>query len=212
MDIGQRLKSLIFTDAPADASKSSGDVEAPATPTVSKKSSVIATPSATKDAESKIASMVDFITSVIEESAPKNEFGYLQFKTAVSSLIESGQSESTAISSTFTTAKTMGLSKSALLASAKQALSVVEQQKSEFDVNAQENEDNEVTAKQQFIDQTEAEIDRLRASKEKAEQEVVEAKSKLNTARFAFTEAYNRVKSAIADDMDKISKNIKEGK
>jgi phosphoenolpyruvate carboxylase len=155
--------------------------------------------------------MLAHLSGLIEANN-QDGFDYYEYHGAVKELIQNGTADETAFVSVFTTAKTMGLTKPKLVASAKFYLSVIEKEKIAFETEAKNREKEDVIGKQKEIENTIKELEALKVKKENLEKQVSESKMKINVTAFAFNEAYTKIKAGIDEEVTKINTYLKDQK
>lgn len=164
---------------------------------------------------------VDFLESaMIKETQPG--FDYLKFKQSLEQLASLKLDAATSLKSAFATASTMGVTKDSLLQSARHYLTILGEEKKQFDQaltnQVQQRIDskkNELQNLQQQIEDHKRQIAKLEKQilefQEKitrSDEEVVEAKASIDQTKIKFENTYQQFVSAIESDMTAIQQNL----
>jgi chromosome segregation ATPase len=158
---------------------------------------------------------IDFLSTAISKSSGKG-FDYIKFKHSLNEMAKLGHSEETAFKSAFVTAATIGVTKSALVNSAKKYLSVLMNEKSQFDsaLNNQvtqrvASKKEEVIKLQQRIEEYKAKITEMekriaeyQGKIDSADDEVQKAKKKIQNTKNKFEKTFNAFVSIIESDVE----------
>ncbi len=160
---------------------------------------------------------VNRLLGAIEENNLEG-FDYLEYKQALQNLNKVEMDEKTKFTSALAVAKTMGASKTELIASAEHYLSILAKEENKF-IEAFKNQiSRQVTARSKEIQQKEAGIEEKKAMIKKLEQEIEAqrnqlesmkssvdgAKAKVEETKTRFYQAYHIVSEQIKDDLEKI--------
>lgn len=158
---------------------------------------------------------VDALLKAIKSNAVK-EFDYIKFKQSIISLADLKIDEMTSIKSAFATASTMGVTKSNLIRSAKHYRNILEKEKMQF-ADAMQNQMNERVAKKKEeagilqdklkeytikIEQMKKEMEVFQKKIDNVDDEIAEAKEKINQTSNNFMNAYNQFVKTIDQDID----------
>ncbi len=165
-----------------------------------------------------------FIHKLMEaiEKADLEGFDYLEYKSSLKSLSSMDMDEETRYKSAMAMAKTMGMNKEKLIATAQHYLDVLEQEKKEFNIALESQKSKRVEGREdqinnmlKSISQKEAKIRQLQKEIEEDKKKVEELKSTINKAAAKvqkttdnFHFAYNVVTSQIKEDMKKMQKYL----
>ena len=146
-------------------------------------------------------------------------FDYLEFKQSLSALSEMQMDEATAIKSAFATAATVGLTKPKLLETASHYKSVLNKEKSQFDIALQKQMDQRVSSKlgeveklkaqivkqQEQIKKLQEQIAKSQATIDNADKHVQEAKDKIRQTKENFEHTYQSILNQIDKDIENIN-------
>lgn len=164
---------------------------------------------------------VDFLENAMAKQTQPG-FDYLKFKQSIDHLASLKLDAPTTIKSAFATASTMGVTKDSLLQSARHYLTILGDEKKQFDQAL----NNQV---QQRIDSKKAELQKLQQEIEdhkrqiaklekqilefqdrisRSDEEVAEAKSSIDQTKMKFENTYQQFVSAIERDIAAIQQNL----
>lgn len=164
---------------------------------------------------------VDFLENAMAKQTQPG-FDYLKFKQSIDHLASLNLDASTSLKSAFATASTMGVTKDSLLQSARHYLTILGDEKKQFDQAL----NNQV---QQRIDSKKAELQKLQQQIEehkrqigklekqivefqdrisRSDEEVAEAKSSIDQTKMKFENTYQQFVSAIERDITAIQQNL----
>lgn len=164
---------------------------------------------------------VDFLESaMIKETQPG--FDYLKFKQSLEQLASLKLDAATSLKSAFATASTMGVTKDSLLQSARHYLTILGEEKKQFDQALTNQVQQRIDSKkselqnlQQQIEDHKRQIAKLEKQilefQEKitrSDEEVVEAKASIDQTKIKFENTYQQFVSAIESDMTAIQQNL----
>lgn len=157
---------------------------------------------------------VDFLVSALEKSNLPG-FDYLEFKQSVAALQAMQLDEVTAMRSAFATASTIGLTKDKLIETATHYKGVLAAEKKQFGAALQHQMDQRVNGKMQEVEKLKKQIDdyklKIKQLEEKiissqavidrADEDVREAKSKIEAAGANFEQALRVIFGDIEEDI-----------
>lgn len=164
---------------------------------------------------------VEFLeNAMIKETQPG--FDYLKFKQSIEQLAGLKLDPSTSFKSAFATASTMGVTKDSLLQSARHYLTILGEEKKQFDqaLNNQvqqriDSKKDELQKLQQQIDDHRRQIARLEKQIlefqdkiARSDEEVAEAKASIDQTKIKFENTYQQFVSAIETDITAIQQNL----
>ena len=164
---------------------------------------------------------VDFLeNALVKQSQPG--FDYLKFKQSIDQLAGLNLDTTTSLKSAFATASTMGVTKDTLLQSARHYLTILGDEKKQFDqaLNNQVQQriasrKEELQKLQQQIEENKRQIAKLEKQivefQEKisrSDEEVTEAKNSIDLTKSKFENTYQQFVSAIERDMTAIQQHL----
>ncbi|MEP6647700.1 MAG: hypothetical protein ABJC12_11485 [Saprospiraceae bacterium] len=164
---------------------------------------------------------VDFLeNALVKQTQPG--FDYLKFKQSIDQLAGLNLDSSISLKSAFATASTMGVTKDSLLQSARHYLTILGDEKKQFDqaLNNQvqqriDSRKDELVKLQQLIEENKRQIAKLEKQileyQEKilhSDEEVTEAKASIEQTKLKFETTYQQFVSAIEKDMTAIQQNL----
>lgn len=164
---------------------------------------------------------VDFLeNALVKQSQPG--FDYLKFKQSIEQLAGLNLDTTTSLKSAFATASTMGVTKDSLLQSARHYLTILGDEKKQFDhaLNNQVQQriasrKEELQKLQHQIEENKRQIARLEKQivefQEKilrSDEEVSEAKASIDQTKMKFESTYQQFVSAIERDMTAIQQHL----
>ena len=164
---------------------------------------------------------VDFLeNAMVKQSQPG--FDYLKFKQSIGQLAGLKLDVSTSLKSAFATASTMGVTKDSLLQSARHYLTVLGEEKKQFDQALNNQVHQRVASKKEELQKLQHEIEEHRRQITKLEkqilefqgkiarsdEEVAEAKASIDQTKMKFENTYQQFVSAIELDITTIQQNL----
>ncbi len=146
------------------------------------------------------------------------KFDYLKFKASIENLVEMNMDEETSIKSTFTTAKTIGITKDYLLDTIKHYKNVLQKEKENFSVALKNKLDSSIVNKKKEGEDLKKEIANLEnkikeyqkaieQGKERLaniESDISKVKTKIESAKNNFVSVLNHLETIINEDESKI--------
>jgi chromosome segregation ATPase len=164
---------------------------------------------------------VDFLENAMTKKT-QNGFDYLKFKQSIEQLNSLNLDSLVALKSAFATASTMGVTKDSLLQSARHYLTVLGDEKKQFDQaltnQVQQRIDSkkeELVRLQQLIEEHKRQISKLEKQIveyeeriAKSDDEMADAKASIDTTKMKFENTYQQFVSAIEQDMNAIQQNL----
>ncbi len=162
-----------------------------------------------------------FLSSALAKNVSK-EFDYMKYRQALNALHALNLDEATSFKSAYATATSMGVTKSSLINSAKQYLSVLMNEKSQFDaaLNHQIKERvgskrDEVVKLQQKIEEMrhkirelEHRINEFQRKIDSADDDVGEAKQKILETKEKFESTFQAFVDAITRDIERMNEYL----
>jgi septal ring factor EnvC (AmiA/AmiB activator) len=164
---------------------------------------------------------VDFLENAMVKQAQPG-FDYLKFKQSIDQLAGLKLDVSISLKSAFATASTMGVTKDSLLQSARHYLTVLGEEKKQFDQALNNQVQQRVDSKKEELLKLQHEIEEHRRQIAKLEkqilefqdkisrsdEEVAEAKSSIDQTKMKFENTYRQFVSAIELDITTIQQNL----
>lgn len=164
---------------------------------------------------------VDFLENALTKQTQPG-FDYLKFKQSMDQLASLKLDPSISLKSAFATASTMGVTKDSLLQSARHYLTILGDEKKQFDqaLNNQvqhriDSRKEELVKLQQMIEENKRQISKLEKQilefQEKilhSDEEVTEAKASIDQTKLKFETTYQQFVSAIEKDMTAIQQTL----
>ena len=164
---------------------------------------------------------VDFLENALAKQSQPG-FDYLKFKQSISQLAGLNLDTTTSLKSAFATASTMGVTKDSLVQSARHYLTILGDEKKQFDeaLNKQVQQriatkKDELQSLQQQIEDHKRQIAKLEKQivefQEKiarSDEEVVEAKASIDQTKMKFESTYQQFVSAIETDITSIQQHL----
>lgn len=164
---------------------------------------------------------VDFLENALSKQSQPG-FDYLKFKQSISQLAGLNLDTTTSLKSAFATASTMGVTKDSLLQSARHYLTILGDEKKQFDqaLNNQVQQriasrKDELQKLQQQIEDHKRQISKLEKQivefQEKisrSDEEVAEAKASIDQTKMKFETTYQQFVSAIEKDIISIQQHL----
>ena len=164
---------------------------------------------------------VDFLeNALIKQTQPG--FDFLKFKQSISQLASLNLDATTSLKSAFATASTMGVTKDSLLQSARHYLTVLGDEKKQFDeaLNKQvqqriASKKDELSSLQSQIEDHKRQISKLEKQimefQEKisrSDEEMAEARTSIDQTKMKFETTYQQFVAAIEKDITSIQQNL----
>jgi septal ring factor EnvC (AmiA/AmiB activator) len=164
---------------------------------------------------------IDFLeAAIIKQTQPG--FDYLKFKQSIEQLAGLKLDVPTSLKSAFAIASTMGVTKESLLQSGRHYLTILGEEKKQFDqaLNNQvqqriDSKKDELINLQKQIEEHKKQIARLEKQIleyqdkiARSDEEVAEAKASINQTKMKFENTYQQFVSAIESDMAAIQQNL----
>ncbi|NNE30504.1 MAG: hypothetical protein HKN16_12770 [Saprospiraceae bacterium] len=164
---------------------------------------------------------VDFLTKALAKSNLPG-FDYLEFKQALTSLSAMNMDESTAVKSAFATAKTMGLTKTKLVDTARHYKKILDKEKEQFS-SAMENQvskkidgkkkevtklKKQIEAHQAKIKELEGQIKKYQTTIDNADAEIQDSKNRIEETRDNFEHTHQSILNQIEKDIENFNKYL----
>lgn len=163
----------------------------------------------------------DFLSKALASHATGG-FDYIKYRQALKAMEQMGLDEPTAFKSAFATASTMGLTKSGLVKSAKQYLSVLMAEKGKFDDALNNRVKEKIASKSDMVLKLEQRIEEMKNKIEELEAKVAEYQNKIDVADDSleaekakiektqknFETTFNAFVNIIEEDIERIGKHI----
>lgn len=164
---------------------------------------------------------VDFLeNAMIKETQPG--FDYLKFKQSVDQLAGLKLDVPTSLKSAFVTASTMGVTKDSLLQSARHYLTILGDEKKQFDQALNNQVQQRIDSKKAELQQLQNQIEENKRQMAKLEKQIVEfqgqiarsdegvaeAKASIEQTKIKFENTYQQFVSAIELDITAIQQNL----
>jgi septal ring factor EnvC (AmiA/AmiB activator) len=164
---------------------------------------------------------VDFLENAMAKQSQPG-FDYLKFKQSIDQLASLKLDGPTSLKSAFATASTMGVTKDSLLQSARHYLTILGDEKKQFDqaLNNQvqqriDSKKEELLKLQQQIEDHKRQISKLEKQIlefedkiSRSDEEVTEAKASIEQTKMKFENTYQQFVSAIERDITAIQQNL----
>ncbi len=164
---------------------------------------------------------IDFLENAMIKSTQPG-FDYLKFKQSIEQLSSLNLDAATSLKSAFATASTMGVTKDSLLQSGRHYLTVLGEEKKQFDQALNNQVQQRVDSKKDELQKLQLQIEEnkrqiARLEKQildfqdrigKSDDEVAEAKSSIEQTKTKFESTYQLFVSAIEQDMAAIQQNL----
>ncbi|MDX1478930.1 MAG: hypothetical protein R3301_14555 [Saprospiraceae bacterium] len=123
----------------------------------------------------------DFLSAAIAKHA-QDGFDYIKYKQALNAMASMDLEEAIAFKSAFATAKTMGVTKTGLINSAKHYLQVLMNEKSQFDEALNNQVKERVASKKDQVLKYQSGIEEMRKKIEEMKKRIAEFQSKIDSA------------------------------
>ena len=144
---------------------------------------------------------IEFLEAALKKQT-QSGFDYLKFKQSLDQLAGLKLDLPTALKSAFAIASTMGVTKDSLLQSGRHYLSVLGEEKKQFDQALNSQVQQRIDSKKdELIKEFEDKIAR-------SDEEVADAKESINQTKIKFESTYQQFVSAIETDMAAIQENL----
>ena len=127
-------------------------------------------------------------------SVDTGKFTYLEFKQAITTLIDRGMSEENAYESVFTTAETMGIDRNALVKSAQQYLKSLDEERSRFSDALHNRLTDGLEADKARIEKLAAQLEKLELQRKDLDEKIAQGKTKQAELEQNLAEVKDRVK------------------
>ena len=164
---------------------------------------------------------IDFLENAMIKSSQPG-FDYLKFKQSIDSLSSLNLDTVTSLKSAFATASTMGVTKDSLLQSGRHYLTVLGDEKKQFDQALTNQVQQRVDSKKQELQKLQLQIEESKKQIAKLEKQIVEfqerilksddevadAKASIDQTKSKFENTYQLFVSAIEQDMAAIQQNL----
>jgi len=164
---------------------------------------------------------VAFLTDALAKSNLPG-FDYLEFKLALTRLSALNMDEATSIKSAFATAGTVGLSKDKLIETAKHYKKVLQREHDQFGQALENQIQKKVAGKQKEVEKLKAQIDKhkekiqeLEAQVAKyqhtidnADEEITDAKSKIEATKDGFEHTHQSIMNQIDKDIENFNLHL----
>jgi len=207
-------KGLFIQEEPAEETATETKVAAPATtvPTTYRSTPTVGTSVANPGA----------FEGQLRQAVNSSGSEYVRFKNACEELRSVLPDETTRLKSAFVTMKAIGITKDALVSTAKACVGVVTNEQTEFEaamnaayssqveggVNKITSIDKQIEEKLSQIGTLQAEVDRMRSEKSKVTTDVEQSRSKIDSARRDFAAAFGKLVDEINLDINRISSSL----
>ncbi len=164
---------------------------------------------------------VDFLeNALVKQTQPG--FDFLKFKQSISQLAGLNLDASTSLKSAFATASTMGVTKDSLLQSARHYLTVLGDEKKQFDeaLNKQVQQriaskkdelsslQNQIEDHKRQISKLEKQITEFQEKISRSDEEMAEARTSIDQTKMKFETTYQQFVAAIEKDITSIQQNL----
>jgi len=164
---------------------------------------------------------VDFLENALAKQSQPG-FDYLKFKQSLSQLAGLNLDMTTSLKSAFATASTMGVTKDSLVQSARHYLTILSDEKKQFDEALNKQVQQRIATKKDELRQLQQQIEehkRQIAKLEKqivefqtkisrSDEEVAEAKASIDQTKLKFESTYQQFVSAIETDITSIQQHL----
>jgi chromosome segregation ATPase len=160
----------------------------------------------------------DFLASALAKASTR-EFDYLKYRQSLNAMKDLNLDEATAFKSAYAAAQSMGVTKSGLVSSAKQYLSILMNEKTQFDTALTNQVKERVGAKRdeviklqqrieemkQKIREFESKISEYQHKIDTADEDVEAAKQKIQETKERFEGAFQAFVNVISGDIERIN-------
>ncbi len=200
------IKNLFIQTEETD--EQSDSVKTVTTNTGAKQEIPISTSSTKPTASKDVAKFVEILTKEVQKSNLEG-YDYLEFKTSIEELKETGLTQEQAIKSASIAVKSLTSPKQ-ILDSIGHYLNVVDKNKKDFEQNVLLKLTELIQQDEKELSKTLSEIDRLKSLEQSLRKNIEENKQKTDSHTNGFSEAYKIVVSSIKEDEMTIKKVIGE--
>lgn len=145
----------------------------------------------------------DFLSKALDKGKQKG-FDYLKFKQSLNQISKLSLDEGTTLQSAYATASTIGVTKQALVSSAKHYLNVLMNEKSQFDSALNKQVKERVASKKEQVVKLEQSIQQLKAKIAEIEKKVLEYQHKIDNS----DSEVEKAKQKILDTKTKFEKSF----
>ena len=163
----------------------------------------------------------DFLAKALA-ALETDKFDYIKYRQALNSIEEMGLEQATAFKSAFATARTLGVTKSGLVSSAKGYLSVLMEEKSKFDEALANQVKTKIASKGDQVLKLEARIEEMKkkisemnkkiaehnAKIAAADDEVEKEKQKIVETQQKFENTFEAFVQVIKEDIDRVTEYL----
>ncbi len=164
---------------------------------------------------------VDFLeNALVKQTQPG--FDFLKFKQSISQLAGLNLDASTSLKSAFATASTMGVTKDSLLQSARHYLTVLGDEKKQFDEALNKQVQQRIASKKdelsslqsqiedhkRQISKLEKQITEFQEKISRSDEEMAEARTSIDQTKMKFETTYQQFVAAIEKDITSIQQNL----
>ena len=163
----------------------------------------------------------DFLSAAIAKNAQKG-FDYIKYKQALNGMSNLDLEEDIAFKSAFATAKTMGVTKTGLVNSAKHYLQILMNEKSQFDAALNHQIKDKVASKKDEVLKYQTSIENMKIKIEEmnkkiadyqsqidsADDAVEKAKQKIRETKDKFETTFNAYVSVINNDIERVKTHL----
>lgn len=164
---------------------------------------------------------VDFLENAMSKKSQPG-FDYLKFKQSIAQLAGLQLDATTSLKSAFATASTMGVTKDTLLQSARHYLTILGDEKKEFDQALNKQVQQRIASKKDELQQLQQQIEEHKRQIAKLEKQIVEfqekisrsdeemaeAKASIDQTKERFESTYQQFVSAIETDINTIQQHL----
>ena len=164
---------------------------------------------------------VDFLENAIAKQSQPG-FDYLKFKQSVSQLASLNLDTTTSLKSAFATASTMGVTKDTLLHSARHYLTVLGDEKKQFDQALNNQVQQRIASRKEELQKLQQQIEEHKRQIQKLEKQIIEfqekisrsdeevseAKASIDLTKSKFESTYQQFVSAIEKDITAIQQHL----
>lgn len=156
----------------------------------------------------------DFLASAIGKALTK-DFDYMKYRQSLNAMHDLNLDEPTSFKSAYAAAQSMGVTKNALINSAKQYLSVLMNEKTQFDTALNNQVKERVSAKRDEVVKLQQRIEEMKQKVREFEGKISEYQNKIDTAdddveaaKLKIQETKERFEATFQAFVDVISKDI----
>lgn len=156
----------------------------------------------------------DFLAAAVGRTLSK-DFDYMKYRQSLNAMKDLNLDEATTFKSTFATARSMGVTKDSLVNSAKQYLSVLMNEKNQFDTALNNQVKERVGAKRDEVVKLQQRIEEMKQKIREFEGKIAEDQSKIDSAdddvesaKQKIQETKERFETAFQAFVDVINKDV----